>query len=333
MRKLLVLALVVCLFPFAVGCRVDGLWGYENDDSTNTTTTVANNVVLASTVSVPTSGIDTTGGIPNLIAKNFQIVIGSSTLASQTLSLVSATTSGDRTILSFSKTVTSTALNLTATTNSRQVTVSILYNGVEIYSFLVTISGASGSATSDATNTVTITFNADPDGDDDGVLDNATTLTVSVTTPAGTTSPTAEQKTLPSFFVSQQKIWVNGAYIFLGGSQSSPTAIQTNSLNGLKFQVFFNKAATNLTANTAFSVKVDNINSTTPTGQTITSGQGEILVTPAGDKLSAELSLVNNQAVTLSNTGVYKISIVSTDLVSGTDALDTRAVAFFKTGL
>ncbi|MBP7634226.1 Ig-like domain-containing protein [Candidatus Ozemobacteraceae bacterium] len=46
MRKILALLLVTALIPFLTGCRIDGLWGYDDDDST-VTPSVANNLNVA----------------------------------------------------------------------------------------------------------------------------------------------------------------------------------------------------------------------------------------------------------------------------------------------
>lgn|GEM_PF-6825836 len=48
MKKLLVILIMVALVPFTTGCRIDGLWGFDDDSGTTTdgTVTVNNNIVL-----------------------------------------------------------------------------------------------------------------------------------------------------------------------------------------------------------------------------------------------------------------------------------------------
>ena len=70
MRKILIIALMVALVPFATGCRINGLWGNDDGGTIATTTTPTTNQALFIPVDLEDSGLSTTGLTPlaNILA-------------------------------------------------------------------------------------------------------------------------------------------------------------------------------------------------------------------------------------------------------------------------
>lgn len=185
MRKILVLALMVALIPFATGCRLFG--DYDNSGSNATTTTTATNVTLKAAVTMTGTDIDVTGSaIPTakIMEKELYIKIGGVQIGPFGTDGQPSTKSGTAAtnwIYNFLKKVTATSVTVTSGNAVLQV-----YNSTGQFATGTVPVSQIGGTTDNATNTYGITLTS---------ANGKWTVTVSYTAPDGTAAPSVSQPT------------------------------------------------------------------------------------------------------------------------------------------
>jgi hypothetical protein len=117
---------MLALVPFTTGCRIDGLWGFDDDSdavAAVATPVAATTIVLDAKVDLATDSVDTAGsGIPTtkIFEKDIFIVIGGEKLGpfGQTGTTITKTLSGSKWVYRFIRSVLKSALTIDTTGSS-----------------------------------------------------------------------------------------------------------------------------------------------------------------------------------------------------------------------
>lgn len=332
MRKILALFLAIALVPFLTGCRIDGLWGYD-DDSTSSVTAYNN---IAPVIRIPVGNTGLLASLQGTAASTLQCFIKvtaaksasgwlelTSTVAatSVTFALPAGTTlTADQLVLGNGKMqfkfintgtdgqpviVEVTAVTITQTTTSTTGTVGS-------YSYAVTMDFTGNAVSVTFTESSTTTYTADS----------------TFPTPTTTDTPTLATDTVDTatyYTITDLAYSGNGStYASISQNVAAPTDINLSNLQNLYFRVTFSDAITN-TATATFSITADNTDTTAKT--TITSLGSNANATWAGDKKSVVIQVT--ASTPLAADGNYTLTLNNFTGVAGAKTLLAKVSAYF----
>lgn len=334
MRKILALFLAIALVPFLTGCRIDGLWGYD-DDSTSSVTAYNN---IAPVIRVPAAGgvLASLQGTPADSLRCF-IKVTAARSASGWLELTSTVTATSVTF----------ALPVGTTLTADQL---VLGNGKMQFKFINT--GTDGQPVVVEVTAVTITQTTTSTTGTAGsysyavTVDFSTTTSVSVTftesstttytadstfpTPTTTETPTLTTDTVDTatyYTITDLAYSGDGStYASISQNKAAPTDINLSNLQNRYFRVTFSDAITN-TATATFSITADNTDTTAKTTITSTSLGSNANATWADDKKSVVIQVT--ASTPLAADGNYTLTLNNFTGVAGAKTLLAKVSAYF----
>ncbi|HOY68825.1 MAG TPA: hypothetical protein PLP29_18245 [Candidatus Ozemobacteraceae bacterium] len=334
MRKLLALLLVTALIPFLTGCRVDGLWGYDDDES-SASITKYNNIAPVIRVPVANGVLKSLKGTAPSSLRCFVKVTAAKAVSGWLEMAPSVSPEAVLFTLPAGTTLTADELILgNGKMQFRFVNTGIDGNPVVVEVVAVPITQTTTSTTGtigsyryaieiefiDAT-TVSVGFTESSTMDYTSGNFPTPTATDSFQLTEGTVD-TASYYTIQTLEYS-----ANGgaAYTSLSQNLSAPTDINLMDLQTLKFRVTFSDEITNRTTAT-FSMTLDNTN--TPSTSTTIDALGAYATSEwAVDGKSVVITI--NQSVPLLANGKYTITLKSFSGSAGLKTLLAKATAYF----
>lgn len=335
MRKILALLLVLALVPFTTGCRIDGLWGYDDDDSSSVTTynniapvirVPAANGVLASLQGTPASSLRCFIKVTSAQAASGWLEMTSTITATEVFFSLPAGTAltADDLVLGNGKmqfrfvstkldgtpaVIEVVAIPVTQTTTSAT-------GEIKTYSYAIEINfgtAADPVVSVKFTESATETFTTDS-------TDFQTFTTTETPTLATGTVDTSTYYTITDLAYSTDNV----SYASLSQNLTAPTDLNKVNLQTLYFRVSFSDAITN-TATATFTITADNTDTTAKT--TITSLGNNANATWAGDAKSVVIQVTASTPLVAD--GNYTLALTSFTGVAGQKTLLAKVNAYF----
>jgi|GEM_PF-2776941 len=339
MRKILALFLVIAMVPFMTGCRVDGLWGYDDDESTPA---AVNYNKISPVIKIP---VDSTSGLLSSLKGTSPINLHCYVKATHARSLSGwleldpvYTPPATEIYFKLPAGVELTADQLTLGTGNKMQfrfkTVKTDGTPVTVDVVAVAVTNAV-AATSGSTSTYSYAILFDFDDSAAGTVkvsftESATTsfttdTFVNPTSTPETVAPTAiPVDTATTYTIATLLYSTDGTtYSNLSQDPSARTSFAMSDLKGMYFKVTFSDAITN-TATATFSMTANNESSTAKTTISSLTNNGE--ATWAIDGKSVVIKVTGNVALIPGN---YSLSLVSFTGVAGTKTLYTNPSAYF----
>lgn len=217
MKRLFVFVCLLALVPFTVGCRIGGLWGYDEDnDDAAAVVTTASNVTLQADMTVPATEMDSTGSSLKIFEVELTLKIGGVSLTPASKS------AGTNNVYKFLKQVARTDVTIDASGNS---TFEIWSGTAKLFSGTFPV-GVTGGTAENATNTYAITLTPDGKG--------GYTVSVTYIAPGATTGVDVPQTAAAdSLFVESVGYAIGEDYYALKNATNVP-------FSGTKVRVTFN---------------------------------------------------------------------------------------------
>lgn len=331
MRKLFVIALLVALIPFTTGCRVGGLWGYDDDSGSNIGGTAAvavakNTVTLTQNVTLASSAVR----LANVLWSDIPLILGAGTNA---ITIYPASYSKDANgniVLKYQKDITVASLTAAVPTYSdtnKAVAFTVVYAGINI-SGSINLDNRTTDTT--AATTVNITISGSPTTGFTVTVTSSTGPTGASSTGATVTTTTVTTAQLSNTF-SLEKVSF-GAYTL--GMSATTDVVTVNTL-APKFTVTFNSTS-NYTAATTWTAKVTNVtsgNSFTLSNTTDSALFTVASATNADNQGTIDITVGTATGKALKAGQTYMVEFTATNLknASGSASLGVPAVRYFKT--
>jgi len=329
MRKLFVIALLVALIPFTTGCRVGGLWGFDDDSGSNIGCTAAHaasaaksSVVFTQNVTLASSAVKLTAAV---LWTDIPLVLGTGANAITIYPTSYATDTNNNIVLKYTKTITTTELTAAVPTysaadGSKAVAYTIVYAGISI-SGSVNLDNRTTDTTAATTVNVMITGST------------TTGFSISVTSTTGPTGATSTGATVTTTTVTstalQAALTIDS--VQFGGANLGVDTTNLVTVNTLtpKFTVNFSNA-TAWTSATTWTMIVTNVTSGNAFTLTSTSDAALFTIASSGTKLDITVGTAAGKALKTGQT--YKVEFSSSNLknTAGT-AVALPAYRYFKT--
>ena len=217
MKRLFVVVCLLALVPFTVGCRVGGLWGYDDDEGTAPVVTTAENVTLQADMTIPATEMDSTGSSLKMYEVELAIKIGGVTLTP-----ASKETGTVNNVYKFSQKVARSGVTIDASGNS---VFEIWAGSSKLFTGTLPV-GVTGGTADNATNSYAITLTPDGKG--------GYTVTVTYIAPGAVTGTTVTQPApVTSLLVESVGYAIGDVYYVLTNATNVP-------FSGTKVRVTFN---------------------------------------------------------------------------------------------
>ncbi len=333
MRKILALFLVVALVPFLTGCRIDGLWGYDDDDVSSVS--AYNNIVPVIRVPAANGVLSSLQGTPANSLRCF-IKVTSTFLASGWLEMT-ATVNANEVFFKLPAGTALTADDLELGNGKMQFRfISTKIDGtpavIDVVAVAITSTTTSTTGTAgtysyainidfSTTTSVSVSFN-------ESSTDTYEATSADFQTFANTETPTSTEGAVATdtYYTITGLAYStdNTNWTALSQNATSPTDINKTDLQNLYFKVTFSDAITN-TATATFSITADNTDTTAKT--TITSLGNNANATWAGDAKSVVIQVT--ASTPLLADGNYTLSLNSFTGVAGAKTLLSKVSAYF----
>ncbi len=332
MRKLFVLALIACIVPFAVGCKIDGLWGYEDNDPVNQTNNATN---IAPNLRFPKDGNGyINANITNTDAAALRVFVKVTATKDPTgwIELAGDNTGANAIIFSLPANTTLAATDLELSNGKMQFRILTYKNDAPYIRDVVVGSITSTSTTANTFYSYAIAFQPD--------LQSATVVATSGTAPAAYTAanfPTSGPNETPTvtdianspnvYTVTGLAYSTNGTdFNILSQNPAAPTDFNNRTnLENLYVRVTFSEAVTS-TDNVTFTVYADN--RSTPTTKTTVTTSSNFTTTWSNDKTQVTVKVTSS--VPLANDVTYAFTLARFSAVAGTKTLLLPVAGYFK---
>lgn len=330
MRKILALLLVTALIPFLTGCRIDGLWGYDDDDTIPASVSTTNNIAPVIKVPVAANGL-LASSLSNTNASSLEcsILLADGT----TWEPMTASYTATDVLFTLSRIYKATELYLDAGNKMKFRFSNTGVNGLPVvieFAACPVTPATTGATAETYSYAIELNFAGDTIGVKVAVSTDtvftANTTSFGTFTDQGTVPPTSNTTEADKYYTIASLSYStnNSDFIALSQNPAAPTDINQSNLQGLYFKVTFSEAITNTGAAT-FSITADNLKTTAKT--TITALGGNATKTWANDSKSVVICVSANTMIEMNAT--YSLILNNFSGVAGTKTLLANPKAYF----
>ncbi|MBI3039549.1 hypothetical protein HYY75_10990 [bacterium] len=335
MRKILVIVLMVGLIPFVTGCRIDGLWGFDEGDGATTAaggaasvTSVKPSVKLPKTVagaSIRAANLDLSNATCYMYGKSGATYTMTITASDTTTVTYTAATNIPTTDLSSGATSGNYAMSLKIYPPGLTTPISVVFEvtsslaGTTAAPTVAPVTTTLSFSLSNSTGTVTYTYTVAyiPAG--------TTTATAPTTTTATQTAPvSAPTTTLPSLYV--EKVTVTPANSTTEATLGATTVVTDVPFDQPVFKIYFSNAIAAIP--TTYSVTAKKTSGTSVTVTFSNSDNGLATMSLSTDKKVLSLTVYGQTGSTkLDPYSSYDVTFNSATITSASNATVTATIA------
>lgn len=306
MRKILALFLVVALVPFLTGCRIDGLWGYDDDD---TVAAVQTTPVTNATINVNLAGQFANPSIRQALSNPVTSVVVQYLPVNKTdvdLNWVNMTASTTNAFIFWTNVNPANIANHPTISGAKRFRIKFIVGGknIDLPLPVVTEVNVSRSST-EISMTFSVVINETTLVATISVASNDSGMSVSGTTTGGAVTDVSST----NLVLATATVTCNGVEKALSVDENHPTELATNTVDGLVFNIGFNTNIASLTDD--FEFELDRL-----------PGMAKTTITETDtDKICVSGDGTNNVEVTINvaeslTAATHKITLKQSSIVS-----------------